>query len=232
MLPGDVIAFGGYSMVSDLTKCATDSAVSHVAVIESAAGAGGHPVLVESTLRDAKYGVQRGATSTVIEEYPGDVWWLPLDRAPFDESAFLDFLGEIRNHLFDPAGGLVVNLVFLLRRLGRINLTAEEDLAKLFCSELVAEALERSGRVGQVNSSAVAPIDVCRWNIFRHDYYILKWRHAPQPEISGFNTVAAATEQLREQAKGTVNRIAGFARRVSQEVDLFASRTEEFAATL
>jgi hypothetical protein len=63
-----------------------------------------------------------------------------------------------------------------------------EDFSKFFCSELVAAGLEVAGAVGTVNASEVTPIDLCRWKIYRSDYYLLKGDSSKK--ISRFNTAS------------------------------------------
>ena len=63
-----------------------------------------------------------------------------------------------------------------------------EDFSKFFCSELVAAGLEEAGAVGTVNASEVTPIDLCRWQIYEGEYYLLKGD--PEKKISRFNTAS------------------------------------------
>ena len=64
----------------------------------------------------------------------------------------------------------------------------KEDFSKFFCSELVAAGLEISGAVGDVNSSEVTPIDLCRWNIYEEKYYQLKGDR--NKKITRYNTAS------------------------------------------
>ena len=63
-----------------------------------------------------------------------------------------------------------------------------EDFSKFFCSELVSAGLEVAGSVGNVNSSEVTPIDLCRWSIYEDSYYQLKGESSKR--ISRFNTAS------------------------------------------
>jgi len=62
-----------------------------------------------------------------------------------------------------------------------------EDFSRLFCSELVAAALEASGAISHLNASEVTPIDLCQFAIYREDYYQLK---GEQELIEGYNTLS------------------------------------------
>ena len=62
-----------------------------------------------------------------------------------------------------------------------------EDLSSLFCSELVAAALEACGVIAHLNASEVTPIDLCRFAIYQSDYYQLKGEDTP---IQGYNTLS------------------------------------------
>jgi hypothetical protein len=46
------------------------------------------------------------------------------------------------------------------------------------------------------------------------------------------DTLDSATEAITERARVTLKQVAGFARRVSQEIQTFAVQTEEFSARL
>ncbi len=65
-----------------------------------------------------------------------------------------------------------------------------EDFSRFFCSELVAAGLEKAGSTGDVNTAEVTPIDLCRWNIYKDNYYQLKGDQ--DKRISRFNTASPA----------------------------------------
>ena len=61
-----------------------------------------------------------------------------------------------------------------------------EDFARVFCSELVAGALEVAGAIPPVNASEVTPINVCQWRIYGAYYYQLTGK---QKQIRRYNQV-------------------------------------------
>lgn len=196
MLPGDVIAFGGSSHFSGIIKMAIRAEVSHIGIVldtqvaEETPGTEIH-YLIDSTSRQ---GVAITPIEDRIEEYDGDVWWLPLRRDlrehTFDQQAYSAFLSRQEGKRYDrrQAAGSAIDmfdqwhLPFGLRGPGY----NQEDYQQFFCSELVAAGLKASGILpASLNASEVTPIDVCRWNIYEADYYLLKGD--PAKEISQYN---------------------------------------------
>lgn len=195
MKPGDVIAFGGKARFSSLIKLITMGNVSHVGtilqtkVVDDNTGRFFNQ-LIESTLHDDVNGVIISRFSDVIAAYPGDIWWLPIDRTkPFNQEAFFDFLFDQARAKkpYDLAQALksAVDLIDMFDK-------NTEDFSKFFCSELVAAGFEKAGLVSHVNASEVTPIDLCRWRIFEDDYYLLKGDS--EKEISRHNSTAPVQE--------------------------------------
>jgi hypothetical protein len=203
MKTGDLLAFGGCGLVSELLRLATRSEVSHVGVaIRSQVLEEDRRVafdlVVEAALVDGAHHV---AVSRMAERLEGDeqVWWLPLRRdireLRFDSSAFCEFLlsqarersssavsPALRRALEEldrPAGGG--------EREGPRLRGGGGDLSRSFCSELVAAALEVAGAVGPVDASQVTPIDLCRWSIYEPTYFLLKG--SPSRRIRRYNTL-------------------------------------------
>lgn len=184
MQPGDVIAFGGSSAFSQIIKFVTFSDVSHVGVIlktQIAQGTSGQffNQIIEST---GKKGVSVSRFSQVLEDYDGDVWWLPLSEQlrenKFDVSAFFDFLyNQASKNLEYDLPQALTSAVDVIEKLMWGSSDAghnKEDFSKFFCSELVAAGLEKANAVDCINASEVTPIDLCRWNIYQGQYYLLK----------------------------------------------------------
>ena len=48
-----------------------------------------------------------------------------------------------------------------------------EDLSKLFCSELVSEAYERANLIAPVNASEMTPQDVVNFDIYDEPYKLI-----------------------------------------------------------
>lgn len=197
MKPGDVIAFSGKSHFSEIIKMVTFSEVSHVGVIlqtkiaEFDDGRFFNQIIEAGTVRGFS-GVSISRFSERLDDYHGAMWWLPI-RTDLRQNreAHTKFYNFLFGHAaartgydlpqalksaadgFDSMGGPFYN---------------KEDFSRFFCSELVAAGLERAGVVDTVNASEVTPIDLCRWNIYEDDYYILKPdTDGSKPDISRYN---------------------------------------------
>ncbi|HSJ00928.1 MAG: hypothetical protein ACAI34_07145 [Verrucomicrobium sp.] len=203
MLPGDIVAFSGKTHFSGAIKWATSSSVSHVGVVCQAVslaegGVEGDVVIdiVEATFlhRDpatgqSAGGVLRNRLCHHIEHYEGHIWWLPLHasvRQRLDMEKFSRFLLDQSGKGYDAVQALKSGFDFaddvpFLRR----TMRNEEDFSKLFCSELVAAALEAGGVIGQINASEVTPFDICTFNLFDEEYHQLKGEVL---EIGGYNS--------------------------------------------
>ncbi|MDQ7016475.1 MAG: hypothetical protein Q9N68_08890, partial [Gammaproteobacteria bacterium] len=101
MQPGDVIAFGGKGHFSEIIKMATFSSVSHVGTIlqtkipEDDSGRFFNQIIESATIRGFS-GVSVSRLSDRLDEYEGEIWWLPLSaelrQQRFKQKAFFDFL--------------------------------------------------------------------------------------------------------------------------------------------
>jgi len=192
MKPGDVIAFGGKGGFSSLVKFATRSNVSHVGVVlqtkipEDKSGRFFNQI-IESTSLNGFNGVVISRFSDRVEHYDGEIWWLPLDTSIrhnyFKQRKFFNFLfNQARQKKHYDVSQAVKSALDLPFGIGE----SEEDFSKFFCSELVAAGLEISGVIGNVNASEITPIELCRWRIYKDNYYQLK---GEPKEISRYNTV-------------------------------------------
>lgn len=193
MKAGDVIAFGGKGHFSEIIKFATRSTVSHVGIIlqtrvlEDESGRFFNQI-IESTGHD---GVAVYRLSDRLG-YDGEIWWLPLRQdiweSKFDSMKFYNFLfNEVKGRPYDVSQAVTSALDMLDKLPFDIKGPTynKEDFDKFFCSELVAAGLEKAGMVGEINASEVTPVDLCRWNIYEDDYYMLKGEEKP---ISRYNT--------------------------------------------
>jgi len=194
MQPGDVIAFSGKAHVPEIIKWATCSNVSHVGVIFQSRllieGERQHQIM-ESTLLNGFLGVVISHLDDRLESYEGNVWWLPLSdsvRRKMDLEKFQTFLLEQEGKPYDVAQAIKSALDTHEEHplLGRMTYNIE-DFSQLFCSELVAAALEASGAISHLNASEVTPIDLCRFSIYKPDYHQLK---GEKELIEGYNTLA------------------------------------------
>lgn len=192
--PGDLIAFGGTSPTCELIKRVTESSVSHVGVVlhpEWWTEGPSWPEICDRFMEATPRGMKIAHLGRRVKRYDGTLWWLPLSdaaRQQMDLEAFHSFLHEQKDKPYDVAQAIKSGLDMLdanplLRRM-TYNV---EDLSSLFCSELVAAALEACGVIGRLNASEVTPIDLCRFAIYRSDYYQLKGENA---QIQGYNTLS------------------------------------------
>jgi hypothetical protein len=191
---GDVIAFGGSSHFSGIIKMAISAELSHVGIIleiqakDSESGEFCHQI-IDATSRQ---GVKISRFSDRVDEYDGDVWWLPLRQdirqVTFDQCAFYEFLCAQVGKKYDrlQAVGSAIDVFDALPPGMCRPGYNEENFDRFFCSELVAAGLKAAGIVpASINASEVTPIDLCRWNIYAPEYYLLK---GEPKEISGYNS--------------------------------------------
>ncbi len=159
---GGVVGFSGQAWQSDVINLATYGiprwGISHVGIIAKYKG---ELLLFESTTFDSLpcviqgkcfSGVQAHRLMDVLEVYAGRVWAYPLTRPlyPFEDTRLSEFLrGKIATP-YDTEGALE-SAGWLSRALHG------EDLHELFCSELVAAALNEIGLLPTGNASGWTP---------------------------------------------------------------------------
>lgn len=188
MRPGDVIAFGGKGHFSEVIKWVTRAPVSHLGVVLQTrlAFADNEDDFYNQVIESSGDGV--GIINLSIRmSYDGEIWWLPLSkptREKFKEKPFFDFLVRQEHKKYD----MPQAISSALDALDNITNSTRnrEDFSKFFCSELVAAGLEKAGVCGTINASEVTPVDLCMFNLFDDDYYLLK---GDQREISGYNSI-------------------------------------------
>ena len=160
MKPGDVIAFGGHGLMSNVIKNVTSSPVSHVGIIMQTDVSDGifiNQIIESNGKKKGRTGVQVFRMSERLAEYDGSVWWLPM-AVEFDKKEFIDFLFNQVGKKYDAPQAIRSAIDFTPDQ--------QEDLDKLFCSELVAAALEHVGVLGNINASEQTPADVCGFGIY------------------------------------------------------------------
>jgi hypothetical protein len=184
MKTGDVIAFSGKGAFSNLIKWRFGADVSHVAIVYSEeVGSFGRVVLiVESTtlttLADAQTGelvkgVQMHFLSKRLGSYDGDAWWVPLKK-PLSEQGERKMCSWLRKTHdqripYDTAQAIGAGIDFWDGILEN-----DPDFSKLFCSELVARALQIAGVVdGDINPSETAPSEVLAFDCLEEPVPIL-----------------------------------------------------------
>ena len=190
MRPGDVVAFEGSGPFPELVRWATRSYVSHVGVVLKTSYEVDYTLnqLIETAWCEGNPQVVITRLSDKIEMEQGTVWWLPLNgttRAKMDFKTFYDFLVLQKGKPYDITQAVKSAVdVFDKFPILEVLTNNKEDFGKLFCSELVAVGLERSGAIRSLNCSEVTPIDLCRFRLYNDCVRIKGDR-----EIRGFNSV-------------------------------------------
>ncbi len=194
---GDVVAFGGKSLLSKIVKAAGKTVVSHSGVIVTALAGDTEPQFFESTVRLKGSNPVSGARVTSFQnrwnEYDGELWLLPLAaeirKEFFDEPAFRDFVAEADGKDFDLGEGFAIIWREILEQLEGSDLVAEQYY---FCSELVADAFLHAGTIADVDPSEVSPKDLCRWKMYGDTYFVREGQVQTR-RIRRFNTLPRGT---------------------------------------
>jgi len=151
---GDIVLFSGKGRVSECIKWFTRSRWSHVGMIVRI-DEWDEVLLWESTtlssVADAldgtsKRGVQTVLLSERLRAYDGDVAYRALVNPPCDEEsreALRRFRLEVRDRDYETS-----KLELLRAEWDGPFGQNQEDLSSLFCSELIAEAYQRMGLLG------------------------------------------------------------------------------------
>jgi hypothetical protein len=147
--------------------------------------------VIESTSLNGLSGVSITRLSNHVFAYNGEIWWLPLRDSVrenmMNQVEFYNFVLHQEHKPYDVPQAIKSALDTLdeVPIVGKLTHNVE-DFSKFFCSELVAAALEKSGVVSHLNSSEVTPIDLCRFSIYKDDYYQLKGK---KKLVTGYNTL-------------------------------------------
>jgi hypothetical protein len=167
---GDVIAFGGHDIGSDVVKFATKSHYSHVGIVfkvHQSGGCGDSVLMAESHIDtslpsvgtgDRLAGVQFQWVTGRLSVSSGRAWWVPLQTelgrgAIAQMQAWLTEV-EAKKTPYDweQAVGAGIDLPHFRNR---------PDFSALFCSELVTRALQLARVVPpQINPSEQTPANV------------------------------------------------------------------------
>jgi len=153
---GDVLAFSGCGLVSKIISWKTRSPVTHVGVVLR--NAQGRVKIIESTTLTGKRGVQTALLSERLKSYKGEVWWLRLRRdlrLKLDTRKMYEWLLQQNGKPYPYWEACASALLWWNR----------EDFKALFCSELVAGALEAGG-IWSGNASEMTPADVVGLEIY------------------------------------------------------------------
>lgn len=170
---GDVIAFGGEGLVSKIIKLATSSVVSHVGVVRQTALA--HNMwqnhVIESTSLNGMSGVTTNRLSQRLQDYRGEVWWLPLStpfRATISWSTFFLWLEHQHGKRYDTLAAIDSALDWG-ERLPLIGhwFRNPEKYKRLFCSQLVTGAFKQAGGLPDyINPAEMTPKDLVSMQIY------------------------------------------------------------------
>ncbi len=195
ILPGDVIAFCGKGLPSEVVKVATRSTVSHVGIVMQIdmKEDGPHPQVIESSPIEGFDGVAIRDLGDRLREHAGNVWWLPLSkqvRVTLDAQRLKAFLIQQNCKPYDPIQAINSGLAFArnVPFLGRLTCNVE-NYDKFFCSELVVAGLKASGTLQGMNASDVTPATLCQLSLYTPEYHALKVVDEGV-EIADYNSVA------------------------------------------
>ncbi|MDJ0600162.1 MAG: hypothetical protein QNJ37_15135 [Crocosphaera sp.] len=180
MKNGDVIAFSGKGLLSDIIKLGTLSPYSHVGIllnVDMSGGLGQSVLMIESTaqidLRDAdnkevQKGVQIHWLSKRLEMYDGKVWWVPLKQEIPQEGLIKMEMWLRKTH--NQKVGFDEDQMWWagIDLFDRFGLENEPDFSLFFCSEFVTKALQEAGVIDpEINPSEQTPKDVVNFPIFQ-----------------------------------------------------------------
>lgn len=155
--PGDILAFSGRGVVSEVVRLATGSEISHIGIVLN-----GEPAaqIIESTSLDGFTGVTVGGFVSRCVEYDGDIWWYPLRpefRAKCRPTEFQTWLDAQDQKRYDTWGA--IGSALHDHRLHREG--------EWFCSELAAAALQHVGVLDRkVDPALVRPCDLVAMPLF------------------------------------------------------------------
>jgi hypothetical protein len=166
---GDVVAFHGDTPVCKVIEDATKSAVSHVAIICEVSP---NPLIIQAHF--PKVTVDDMATE-IATDIDTAIWILPLSaetRKSFDVDKFLSFIRKQIGKEYDFKQCYKAGLIKWLG--DKLPISDDEDFTKVFCSELVAGALESAGVIPDLNASRQVPSDVVAMPIYADAIYQVK----------------------------------------------------------
>ncbi|MBE9032467.1 hypothetical protein IQ266_22270 [filamentous cyanobacterium LEGE 11480] len=170
--PGDIFAFSGSDLPSQVVKLATRSQYVHVAIVVwvDSRVARNNAILIAESHVDTSLpsvgtgehglGVQLQWLNDRVETQPGPIWWIPLAES-ISEDGIIKMrrwlqMTEAEQTPYDFKQAIAIGLVAL----GWDGLSQADDEA-FFCSELVAKALQVAGVLEpEINPACHSPADV------------------------------------------------------------------------
>lgn len=181
ILPGDIIAFSGHGLPSNVVKVATDSAISHVGIVLRSQFRDAELAheMMEAMPIEGNFGVIiRDLRDRIAEQPKGYIWWLPLAksvRRRLNVAAMQSFLLAQHGKAYDVIQALKAGLdsIEQIPILGSL-VENPEDHTAWFCSELATAGLKAGGLLSHVNASETTPKDLCHFALFDVHYYQLQ----------------------------------------------------------
>ena len=189
--PGDIIAFQGQALISNLIHLFTASPVSHVGVVRWAE----HPLdtggvrVTNSTIEGVVSGPQTVELETFLKtQYlKGRAWWLRLSpeiRKLIDWEKFYAFIGGCEGFVKYDIEGLVGFVARQLPVLGSY-LCQTNDPHQMFCDAYCIAIFESCGILRGINPRKMTPQDLVEMKIYQ--LYQQIW--GSTKELKNFNTV-------------------------------------------
>jgi hypothetical protein len=178
--PGDVIAFSGCDIPSEVVKLATRSEYVHVAIVlgQQLNSEGIPDILITESHIDISLpslgtgkrtlGVQIQWLSKRLAQCEGSVWWAAL-KQPLDQAG----VGVMQAWLHDQEQhqvpyDFVQAIGAGLNAIDHIEILSKSDTKALFCSELVTCALQLAGALNhELNPAEQTPVDVMGFPCFK-----------------------------------------------------------------
>jgi hypothetical protein len=170
--PGDIFAFSGSGLPSQMVKLATQSEYVHVAIVVwvDRCVVQNNAILVAESHIDLslpsvgtgkrRLGVQFQWLTDRLNHKPAPIWWIPLEP-PLDTAAIVKLrqwlqMAEAAQTPYDFKQAIGIGLVAM----GWSGLSQSDDHA-FFCSELVIRSLQVAGAVDpELNAATCSPVNV------------------------------------------------------------------------
>ena len=158
---GDVLAFSGTGLISDLVKVATGSHISHVGL------ALGDGLMIESTSLNGFTGVTESPVTARLLEYEGRIWWYPLRPQYFlrYHAYIRQVCAKLVGEPYDTWGALEA----------AFQIHHDQHQGDEFCSELAAQVLRDLDVLpASVEPDLVLPCGLLNFDIFSTNFEIIR----------------------------------------------------------
>jgi len=170
---GDILAFDGDGLVSNLINVVSGGNVSHTAFVIN------EKKLIESTMLDDSNdnGVYIKSIDEKIESYDGDVWHLSTKKPIIDIETCYAYALDLVGTPYDMVQAAMSALDILMDNV--------EDFNAFYCTELCGAIMKKGKTLPKrVNVSEITPVDLCRIKLYN-------WHKCVKGEgvIKRFNTI-------------------------------------------